>query len=138
MYSYQTLYAASYRVRIIYIQLNIILLRVCPTLLVVFLLYTDKLQKPVGHIHYYFSRFTPSLAPLQRRCAESNSKDLHRQHIYHTFHKYYPYDIISHLHTQLGTKEHYAQLFLLILISIFGHLLQSYIDSIASHTMPCI
>lgn len=31
--------------------------------------------------------------PLQWRCAESNSKDLHRRHVYHTSHEYYSHDI---------------------------------------------
>ena len=101
-------------------------LRVCPTLLVVSLLYPDKLQKPVGRTHCYFSRFTSSLAPLQRRCAESNSKDLHRQHIYDILCEYYPHNIAI-LHTffhtfilDLASRNTILQLTDLILHTYFG------------------
>ena len=90
---HQTLFAVSCRAWH-YHTIDNYQLRVCTTLLVVFLLYTDKLQKPVGRISSHISRFTPSLAPLQRSCAESNGKVLHRQHIYHTLYKYYPYNIV--------------------------------------------
>ncbi len=39
--------------------------------------------KPGGHLHHIFL-CTPSLAPLQRRCAESNSKDFSKDRSYGT------------------------------------------------------
>lgn len=46
--------------------------------------------------------------------------------------------VFSHLHTWVGTKEHYATAIFVILISTVGHLLSAYTDIIANYTIPCI